>query len=130
MFYNYTSFNYLNLSILDRSVGSAKRPCCIIVARPLHFPAALQAAKVILSSNPGRCPRAVATILLSAGKPLQYMLLPWPERPKLQQPVGNAPGSGRKFARQPEGLQERRRATRNYATTPFSTPDASRKGSL
>ncbi len=31
-------------------------------------PAALQAANFILQLNPGRCPRAVATIRLSAGK--------------------------------------------------------------
>ena len=38
----------------------------------------------------GRCPRAVATIRLSAGKTSQYMLFPGPGRPKLQQSVGNA----------------------------------------
>ncbi len=30
------------------------------------FPAALQAAKVILPSNPGRCPRAVAVLAFQA----------------------------------------------------------------
>jgi len=29
------------------------------------------------------------------------MLFPWPERPKLQQPAGSAPGPGRKFIWQP-----------------------------
>ena len=52
---------------------------------------------IALGINPGRCPRAVATIRLSAEKS-EYTCY-WPERPKLQQPVGNAPGFRRKITR-------------------------------
>ena len=91
----------MEFAFTPQRVWSALRPCCIIARDSCSL------SGCHLYFLPETWGVAHRLLQLSGFQPKNlYTRFHWPERPKLQQPVGNAPGPGWKFIWQPEGLQE------------------------